>query len=304
MPSGGQERGAEAGGDPDRGVPAQHVGVAVDRGRDRARRRARGRRARARAACSARRPRPRDASSRAPASAVEAAARSGPPSTAAKASFSSGAVTACSAHAEARELARRRLDVEVARDPGADAQHRRAAQARTRRLPPRTVRASSVHRRPASAGAAVTVANGGRSRTSAFASITAATCDEFTVACAWVSPSGSRSIVGPFQTTSGTSRPASARGRVARRGGHRRCEDDGVGRASRSGAFARSPSASDASMPASTTSNSRREHLGEAASDRLALLPEARRHLLVEEREVAGDDADAAAAQSRCQSSS
>ena len=40
--------------------------------------------------------------------------------------------------------------------------------------------------------------------------MTAATCDELTVACACVSPSGSRSIVGAFQITSGASSPASA----------------------------------------------------------------------------------------------
>ena len=62
----------------------------------------------------------------------------------------------------------------------------------------------------ASAGEAVTVAKGLAFRTSGLASMTAATCDELTVACACVSPSGSRSIVGPFQITSGASSPASA----------------------------------------------------------------------------------------------
>ena len=62
----------------------------------------------------------------------------------------------------------------------------------------------------ASDGEAVIVAKGFDSRTSAFASITAATCDELTVACACVRPSGSLSIVGPFQMTSGASSPASA----------------------------------------------------------------------------------------------
>ena len=62
----------------------------------------------------------------------------------------------------------------------------------------------------ASDGEAVTVAKGFASRTRAFASITAATCDELTVACACVSPSGNRSIVGPFQMTSGASSSASA----------------------------------------------------------------------------------------------
>ena len=49
-------------------------------------------------------------------------------------------------------------------------------------------------------------------------------------------------------------------------------------------------------MPASTTSKSRAEQLDVAANHRLAFLPEARGHLLVEQGEVAGDDADPAAA--------
>ena len=61
-----------------------------------------------------------------------------------------------------------------------------------------------------SAGDAVTVANGRPARTNGFASMTAATWEEFTVACDWVSASGSRSIVIGFQTTTGASIPASA----------------------------------------------------------------------------------------------
>ena len=60
-------------------------------------------------------------------------------------------------------------------------------------------------------GEVVTAAKGFDARTRAFASITAATCDELTVACACVSPSGSRSIEGAFQMTSGRSSSASAR---------------------------------------------------------------------------------------------
>ena len=47
-------------------------------------------------------------------------------------------------------------------------------------------------------------------------------------------------------------------------------------------------------MPASTTSNSRRSTFGVAARRLLPVLPEARRHLLLEQGEVAGDEADLA----------
>ena len=72
-------------------------------------------------------------------------------------------VTARSAHAEPRELGRGRLDVEVAGNPGADAEHRRAAQRggggrRAHRA------GEQRRRRRRRAGEAVTVANGRRRR--------------------------------------------------------------------------------------------------------------------------------------------
>ena len=85
------------------------------------------------------------------------------------------------------------------------APRRRDAAAAARTV--RTTRSTSS----ALSGDAVIAANGLPSRTRGFASITAATCEELTVACACVSPSGSRSTLGPFQTTSGASMPAIAR---------------------------------------------------------------------------------------------
>ena len=144
----------------------------------------------------------------------------------------------------------------------------------------------------ASDGEAVTVAKGRASRTSGLASMTAATCDELTVACACVSPSGSRSIVGAFQITSGALEPGERVRDVARRRRHRGREHDDV-RArlaeQRVGALAvgvgrQRPGVDDVEVA--------REQLGVPARRRLAVLPEAGRHLLLEEREVARDEAD------------
>ena len=128
--------------------------------------------------------------------------------TAAKASFSSGTVTACSV--TPRRASSAPVD-STSRYPGNHDPTRRTAEPRSAEA----VAAARIVRRSVSipsgsAGAAVTVANGRPARTHGLASITAATCEELTVACACVSPSGSRSIVRAFQITRGVSSPARA----------------------------------------------------------------------------------------------
>ena len=150
-----------------------------------------------------------------------------PSSTAMKASFSSGSSNACSPTpsraSSAAGSTRRRGTGDRRRRAAPSSRGEREAAAAAR-----TVRARAATP-SASAGEAVTVANARPSRTSGFASITAATCDELTVACACVRPPGGGRSSAAFQTTSGASRLGERAHRKARRRRHRRGEDDGVG---------------------------------------------------------------------------
>ena len=225
--------------------------------------------------------------------------------TAAKASSSSVDGDGVLRDAEPRELGRGRLDVQVAGEPAG----RRAAptlRAARMRRPPRARCARDARCPAASDGEAVTVAKGVASRTRALASITAATCDELTVACACVSPSGSRSIVGPFQIDERRVEAGERARGVARGRRHRGREDDDVRRAPRGAA--RSRARRRRRTPASR--RRRRRSRARAARRSRARSPRgpagSRAASALEEREVARDDArpSAARTQSRCQSSS
>ena len=84
--------------------------------------------------------------------------------------------------------------------------------------------------------------------------------------------------------------------RVARRRSHRRGDDDRVETRLAEGRVGAVAVLVGGEHPGVDDVEVTREQLGEAPSHRRALLPEPRRHLRVEEREVAGDHADARAA--------